>query len=81
MEVINSPRSEGRDDAVGAEAVETLLGGHCVLQHVQTDGTHELTVQRPRRHSDLQPVRYRLLQRGAMLWPPVETLRHIVVML
>ena len=57
----NSPRSEGGDDAVGAEAVQTLLGGHGVLQHVQTDRAHELTVERPRGHSDLQPVRYGLL--------------------
>lgn len=40
----NPPRSECSDDAVSTEAVQALLGGHGVLQHVQTDRTHELTV-------------------------------------
>lgn len=32
---------QGRDNAVRTESVETLLGGHCILQHVQADGAHE----------------------------------------
>ena len=56
-----SPGPQRRDDAVGAEAVQTLFGGHGVLQHVQTDGTHELAVQRARRHRHLCPVHDRLL--------------------
>lgn len=35
------PAPQGRDYAVGAESVEALLGGHCILQHVQADGAHE----------------------------------------
>lgn len=39
------PAPQGSDDAVRAEPVQALLGGHCVLQHVQADGTHELRMQ------------------------------------
>ena len=39
------PGAQGRHDALGAEAVQALLGGHGVLQHVQADGAHELAVQ------------------------------------
>lgn len=50
------PAPQGSDDAVRAESVEALLGGHCVLQHVQADGTHELRMQRPRRDRYLCPI-------------------------
>lgn len=33
--------------------MQTLLGGHGVLEHVQADGAHELRVQGARRHGDL----------------------------
>jgi hypothetical protein len=36
------PAPQGCDNAIRAESVEALLGGHCILQHVQTDGAHEL---------------------------------------
>lgn len=39
------PAPQGGDDAVRAEPMQALLGGHCVLQHVQADGTHELRMQ------------------------------------
>lgn len=42
--VCDWPRSERCDDAVCTEAVQALLGGHCVLQHVQANGAHQLTV-------------------------------------
>ncbi len=58
----NPPWSERSDDAVGTEAVQALLGGHGVLQHVQADGTHELTVQAARGHGDLQTIRDGLLE-------------------
>lgn len=35
------PAPQGRDNAVRAESVEALLGGHRILQHVQADGAHE----------------------------------------
>ena len=56
-----SPGSQRGDDAVGAEAMQTLFGRHGVLQHVQTDGTHQLAVQRARRHGHLRPIHDRLL--------------------
>jgi len=58
-----SPWTQRGDDAVGAEAVQTLFGRHGVLQHVQTDRTHELIVQRARRHGHLSAVHDGLLER------------------
>ena len=55
------PAAQRRDDAVGAEAVQALLGGHGVLQHVQADGAHQLAVQAARGHRDLRPVHDGLL--------------------
>lgn len=52
----HAPAPEGSDDAVGAEAMQTLLRGHGVLEHIQADGTHELTVQAPGGHHDLQAI-------------------------
>lgn len=60
---INPPWSESSDNAVSTEAVEALLGGHCVLQHVQADGTHEFTVQAARGHRYLQTIRNGLLKK------------------
>ena len=60
-------RAEGCDDALVAESVQTFLGGHCVLQHVQADGAHELAVQAPRRHGDHRVVDHRLLRRPVQL--------------
>lgn len=42
--------------------MQALLGGHGVLQHVQADGTHQLTVQAARGHGDLQTIRDGLLE-------------------
>lgn len=39
------PAPQGSDDAVRAEPVQAFLGGHCVFQHVQADGAHELRMQ------------------------------------
>ena len=61
MSPLTSPWSQRGDDAVRAEAVQTLFGRHGVLQHVQTDGTHQLAVQRARRHGHLRPIHDRLL--------------------
>lgn len=44
--------------------MQALLGGHCVLQHVQTDGAHQLTVEAPGGHRYLCAVHDRLLQAG-----------------
>lgn len=57
----NSPRSQSCDDAISAEAVQTFFGCHCVLQHIQTNGAHEFTVQGAGRHGYLQTVRDGLL--------------------
>lgn len=48
--------SEGGDDAVRAEAVQALLGGHGLFEHIQTDRTHELGVQTPGTDCDLGVV-------------------------
>lgn len=58
---VSLPGSQRGDDAVRTEAVQTLFGCHRVLQHVQTDGTHQLAVQRARRHRHLGPVHDGLL--------------------
>ena len=55
------PAAQRGDDAVGAEAVQALLGGHGVLQHVQADGAHQLAVKAAWRHRDLRPVHDGLL--------------------
>lgn len=53
---VHSPRSQSCDDAISTEAMQTFFGGHCVLQHVQTDRTHEFTVQGPGGHCYLQAI-------------------------
>lgn len=44
--------------------MQALLSGHGVLQHVQTDGAHQLTVEAPGGHCYLCAVHDRLLQAG-----------------
>lgn len=46
------PRTQGRDNTIGTEAMQTFLGRHRFPQHVQTNWTHELAVQTARRYSD-----------------------------
>ena len=43
-------RAESRNDALLAESVETLFGGHGCFQNIQTDGTHQLRMKRSLRH-------------------------------
>ena len=50
-----------------AEPVETFLGGHGVLEHVEADGTHELRVEGARRHGDLCVVCDGFLWRAVQL--------------
>lgn len=47
---------EGCDDAVRTETMQTFLGRHRLLQHVQANGTHQFTVEAARRHGYLAVV-------------------------
>lgn len=42
--------------------MEALLRRHRLVQHVQTDRAHQLGMKGPGTHSDLTPVRNRLLR-------------------
>lgn len=60
---MNTPWSESSDNAVSTEAVQALLGGHGVLQHIQANGTHELAVQAAWGHGYFQTIRDGLLEK------------------
>lgn len=62
------PWSESGDDALGAEAMQTLFGRHGVFQHVQTNGTHKLTVEASGWHGNLCAVHNRLLKQCIHGW-------------